>query len=73
MLLVLTLSLQLLSGNIITLLTTIELSEAINSLLYITMGVYLAIIYVKYDNIYLNIACHMINNFLSYMMLLALL
>lgn len=73
MTIVMGLSLHCVSGDLITLLTTINLSEAANSIIYITMGIYLAIIYVKYDNIYINIACHCINNLLGYMALLTLL
>nr|MCR4581832.1 CPBP family intramembrane metalloprotease [Bacilli bacterium] len=69
MLVVLGLSLHMLSGDLIKLLTTIKLSEVINSITYITMGIFLAIIYVKYDNIYLNILCHLINNALAFILL----
>ena len=73
MMLVMGLSLHVVSGDLISLIQTIPLSEVINSIMYIAMGVFLAIIYVKYDNIYLNIGCHALNNLISYIMLLSLL
>ena len=73
MLLVLVLSLYVLSGNVVTLITSINVSEAVNSLVYIAMGIGFAFIYKKYDNIYLNILCHSVNNAIGYILLLTLL
>ena len=60
---------HILSGDLIKYIITIDPVEALNSIVYIAGGVYLAYIYQKYDNIYLNIGCHMLNNFISYMLL----
>jgi len=67
------LSLHVLSGSLIGVITSIDMSEVINSVVYITMGVYFSIVFVKYDNIYLNIACHLVNNAVGYIILFTLL
>ena len=73
MIVIMALSLHLLSGDLIRLLTNIDLSEAINSLVYISAGVFLAALYVKYDNIYVTIGIHILNNLISYIILFTLL
>lgn len=73
MIVILCLSLQLISGDLVGLIMNLNLSEAINSIVYIAAGVFLAIVYVKYDNIYISIGCHMLNNLISYIILFTLL
>ena len=48
---------------------SINPSEAVNSIAYIIAGMAFAAIYAKYDNIYLNIGIHAINNLLGYIVL----
>ena len=46
------------------------INEIINSISYIAMGMYLAYIYAKENNIYINIGVHSLNNILSMIVLL---
>ncbi len=69
MLFVSILSVHIVSGSFYNVLLNINFSEAINSISYIVIGLYLAYIYAKYDNIYINIWCHIINNALAYIFL----
>ena len=52
------LNFQFTSGDLIGLIKNISLSETINSLSYITMGLCLAYMYKRYNNIYLNFFTH---------------
>ena len=64
------LSLQLVSGNLIELIKNISISEAVNSLSYITMGLCLAYVYKRYNNIYLCMGLHAFNNIFGYVMII---
>ena len=57
-------------GNLITKITSLNINEIINSISYIAMGMYLAYIYAKENNIYINIGVHSLNNILSMIVLL---
>ena len=72
MMTVMLLSLHVVSGDLVKVLTSMSPSEALNSITYIIAGVYLALVYVKYDNIYVTIGCHMMNNLVAYIMLFTL-
>lgn len=60
-------------GNIITQIINLELTELINGVTYVVMGFYLAYIYCKYENIYINIGVHALNNGMSAIMMLFML
>jgi membrane protease YdiL (CAAX protease family) len=60
------LCLQFITGNLLMVITSIEISELISGVLYVSVGLFLAYIFQKYNNIYLNIGTHMINNLISY-------
>ena len=64
------LNFQFTSGDLIGLIKNISLSETINSLSYITMGLCLAYMYKRYNNIYLNIGVHALNNLFGYLVLI---
>lgn len=57
-------------GNLISKIISLDITEVIGSITYITMGVYLAYVYRKYNNIYLNIFIHSFNNVFSMVMIL---
>lgn len=57
-------------GNLIMKITSLNINEIINSISYIAMGMYLAYIYAKENNIYINIGVHSLNNILSMIVLL---
>ena len=57
-------------GNLITKITSLNISEVINSVSYIALGMYLAYLYIKEDNIIINIGVHALNNILSMLALL---
>lgn len=57
-------------GNLIIKITSLNINEIINSISYIAMGMYLAYIYAKENNIYINIGIHSLNNILSMIALL---
>lgn len=59
-------------GNLITKIISLDIHEIVNSVSYITLGLYLAVLYVKCENIYVNIAVHAINNFISMIAILFL-
>jgi membrane protease YdiL (CAAX protease family) len=63
------LSLQFITGNLLMAITSIEISELISGVLYVSVGLFLAYIFQKYNNIYLNIGTHMINNLFSYIII----
>jgi membrane protease YdiL (CAAX protease family) len=69
MIVVMGLSMQAVTGDLYNLIVNMSWSEAVNSLTYITAGVYLALVYVKYDNIYYSIGIHILNNLISYILL----
>ena len=64
------LSLQLVSGNLIDVIKNISMSETVNSLSYITMGLCLAYIYKRYNNIYLCMGIHTLNNLFGYVVVI---
>ena len=66
------LGMRLAYGDLFILMSKFSLSEAINSITYIVMGICLATIYVIYDNIYINIGVHALNNLIGYIMLFTL-
>ena len=51
---------------------SLNISETINSISYIALGMYLAYLYIKEDNIIINIGVHALNNILSMIALLLL-
>ena len=61
--------LHIITGNVIDLMLSIKLSEIINSVVYIAVGIYLGYVYYKYENIYMNISLHAMNNLLSYILI----
>jgi len=65
------------SGSIFGLLHIFPLAEGITltlgliqSITYVTMGIFLAIVYVKTDNIFNTIGIHFLNNFLSILVMI---
>lgn len=58
------------NGNLITFIKSINTSEALASITYITAGCFLAYYYQKYDNIWVNIGIHFIINTVSTLVLL---
>ena len=67
---VMLLSLQLVSGNLLEVIKAISPSEAVNSISYITMGLCLAYIYKRYNNIYLCMGIHALNNIFGYLVII---
>lgn len=61
------------NGNIITQIMNIDIAELLNGINYIVMGLYLAYLYAKYDNIYLPIGVHALNNGIAAIMMLFML
>lgn len=59
-------------GNLLTKIFSLDIVEVIGSLIYISMGLYLAYLYVKEDNIYMCIGVHALNNIVSVIALLFL-
>lgn len=59
-------------GNLIIKINSLNISEVINSISYIALGMYLAYLYIKEDNIIINIGVHALNNILSMIALLLL-
>lgn len=59
-------------GNLISIIMKADLVEVFGSVIYIAMGIFLAALYAKEDNIILNIAVHAINNILGVIALLFL-
>lgn len=59
-------------GNLIIKIKSLNISEVINSISYIALGMYLAYLYIKEDNIIINIGVHALNNILSMVALLLL-
>lgn len=59
-------------GNLILKIKSLNISEVINSISYIALGMYLAYLYIKEDNIIINIGVHALNNILSMIALLLL-
>lgn len=59
-------------GNLIIKIKSLNISETINSISYIALGMYLAYLYIKEDNIIINIGVHALNNILSMIALLLL-
>lgn len=59
-------------GNLLVKLASLDIVEVIGSIIYISMGVYLAYLYVKEDNIYMSIGVHALNNLVSVIVLLFL-
>lgn len=59
-------------GNLIIKIKSLNISEVINSISYIALGMYLAYLYIKEDNIIINIGVHALNNILSMIVLLLL-
>lgn len=59
-------------GNLIIKIKNLNISEVINSISYIALGMYLAYLYIKEDNIIINIGVHALNNILSMIALLLL-
>lgn len=59
-------------GNLIIKIKSLNISEVINSISYIALGMYLAYLYIKEDNIIINIGVHALNNILSMIALLLL-
>lgn len=59
-------------GNLISVIMKADLVEVFGSVIYIAMGIFLAALYAKEDNIILNIAVHAINNILGVIALLFL-
>lgn len=57
-------------GNLLIKIKSLDISEIINSISYIAMGMYLAYIYTKENNIFINIGVHSLNNILSMIALL---
>lgn len=57
-------------GNLLIKIKSLDISEIINSISYIAMGMYLAYIYIKENNIFINIGVHSLNNILSMIALL---
>lgn len=57
-------------GNIIIKIMSLNISEIINSVSYIALGMYLAYLYTKENNIFINIGVHALNNILSMIVLL---
>lgn len=57
-------------GNIIIKIMSLNISEIINSVSYIALGMYLAYLYTKENNIFINIGVHALNNILSMIALL---
>ena len=62
--------LYLQNGNLIKLIMNINLTEAIGSIVYIGMGCTLAYVYHKYDNIWVNIGAHSLNNIIGFVFIL---
>lgn len=59
-------------GNLISVIMNADLVEVFGSILYVSMGMFLAALYAKEDNILLNIAVHAANNILGVIALLFL-
>lgn len=59
-------------GNLISVIMNADLVEVFGSIIYISMGLFLAALYAKKDNILLNIGVHAVNNILSVIMILFL-
>lgn len=59
-------------GNLISVIMSADLVEVFGSIIYISMGLFLATLYVKEENILLNIGVHAINNILGVIVLLFL-
>lgn len=60
-------------GNLIKVIMAADLVEVFGSIIYISMGLFLAALYAKEDNILLNIGVHAVNNLLGVIALLFLL
>lgn len=52
-------------GNLILKIKSFDISEVVNSIIYIAMGISFGYIYKKYNNIYINIGAHSINNIIG--------
>ena len=59
-------------GNLLNLITNFNKKEIIGSAIYISMGAMLAHFYYKYDNIWINIGVHALNNALGVIAILFL-
>lgn len=59
-------------GNLITKLRSLDMIEVVGSITYIAMGIFLAYLYKKHDNIYYTIGVHAFNNLVSMLLLLQL-
>lgn len=57
-------------GNLIGKIVSLDITEVIGSITYVGMGLYLAHLYRKHDNIYLNIFVHAFNNIFAMAILL---
>lgn len=57
-------------GNLIDQIMNYEITELLNSITYVIMGLYLAYIYCKHDNILVPISVHALNNGMSAIMML---
>lgn len=60
-------------GNLMSVIMNADLVEVFGSVVYISMGIFLAALYAKEDNILLNISVHAVNNILGVIALLFLL
>lgn len=60
-------------GNLIKVIMNADLVEVFGSVIYISMGLFLAALYAKHENILLNIGVHAVNNLLGVIALLFLL
>ncbi len=58
-----------LKGNLISIIMSADLVEVFGSITYIAMGLFLADLYAKKDNILLNIGVHAVNNILGVILL----
>lgn len=59
-------------GNLIKVIMNADLVEVFGSVIYISMGIFLAALYAKEENILLNIGVHAVNNILGVIVLLFL-
>lgn len=57
-------------GNLLVKIMSLNINEIINGISYIALGIYLAYLYVREDNIYINIGVHALNNIISMMALI---
>lgn len=64
------LSLHFGSGGLINVIKNISISEAVNSISYISMGLVFAYLYKRYNNIYLCMCIHALNNVFGYIIIL---